>query len=125
MTHLFIDEENNKLAGYVALRTTSLITRSEDGKPVVHPALEVAELAVDSDYERSGVGREMVNFTVAVADLLRHDLLAIKYIAVVADPKAVGFYEKLGFAPVRDVYEIPRDGWNDNCEPMYIRLPDL
>ena len=125
LTHVFIDEDSGKMAGYVSLRTTSLITENEDGNPTVHPSIEIAELSVDKTFERNGVGKEMVNFVILTADILRRETIGLKYIAVCADPKAVGFYEKMGFSHVREVYQIPRDGWNDNCEPMYIKLPDL
>ena len=101
-------------------------------EPTVYPlkvdigdfALEIAELAVDERYERKGVGTELVNIALGAADFLRQHWLGIKYIAVCADPSAVGFYEKEGFRSVATLYEIPRDGWNDNCVPMYIALPE-
>lgn len=125
LTHVFIDEQSDKMAGYISLRASSLISESETGSMLVHPALEIAELAVDKGYEGKGVGREMFNFAVATADSLRMEHLGIKYIAVCADPKAVGFYKKLGFEPVGSLYKIPRDGWNEKCTPMYIALPEL
>lgn len=124
MTHVLVDDEIGLLAGYVSLRATSLISVGENGLPVVHPTIEIAELAVDERYERKGVGTELVNIALGAADFLRQHWLGIKYIAVCADPSAVGFYEKEGFRSVATLYEIPRDGWNDNCVPMYIALPE-
>lgn len=123
-THMFIDCESNALAGYISMRASALILLCE-GKAQTNPALEISELAVDENYERMGVGTEMFSFAVLTAVELRKKFLGIQYIVVCADPKAVGFYEKLGFMPLSTGYEIPRDGWNDNCIAMYIKLPEL
>lgn len=124
-THLFIDEETGSIAGYIALRATSLISRDKNNKLVVNPALEIAELAVSEEYERQKVGTEMFFYALAEADRLRNETLGIRYVAVCADPMAVMFYEKMGFSKLRDVFEIPVDGWNDDCEQMYIELPEI
>lgn len=46
----------------------------------------------------------------------------IKYAIVCADEQAVDFYRKIGFAPLMDIYIIPREQWNSGCIPMYINL---
>lgn len=128
LTHALIDsleDGTRNLAGYVSLRATSLITVDQDGKYLVNPALEIAELAVDENYERAGIGTELINISLAIADRLRHESLGIKYVLVCADPCAVGFYQKQGFASVGASYNVLYDGWNNNCEPMYIRLPEI
>lgn len=124
LTHIFIDESQHKLAGYIALRATSLINEGQSGEHIVHPSLEIAELAVAKEYERKQVGTQMVEFALLTADMLRQEHLGIKYVVLCADPKAVGFYERLGFGRIEDLYQVPRDGSNSNCVPMYIQLPE-
>jgi ribosomal protein S18 acetylase RimI-like enzyme len=130
VTHLIVDEDENgnakAIAGYVSLRVTSLISRNESSLPCVHPSIEIAELAVSRDYERQGIGTDLVKLAVYIADELRERYVGIKYVVLCADPMSVGFYEgKCGLAKINDLYETPRDGWNDNCVPMFTKLPEL
>lgn len=71
LTHIFVDESQHKLAGYIALRATSLISEGQHGEHIVHPSLEIAELAVAEEYERKQVGTQMVEFAFLTADMLR------------------------------------------------------
>lgn len=129
VTHLVLDTDKNgeaiAIAGYVALRATSLVSTDENGVKIVNPSLEIAELAVDKDYERKGVGTMLVNLAIGVAAELSKRYLGIKYVILCADPKAVGFYTKNDFGKIGDLYETLRDGWNNNCEPMYISMQNL
>ena len=125
VTHVMIDDDANCIAGFVALRATSLVSTLEDGKLSVNPALEIAELAVDQSYEGEGVGTTLVKLALAYADLIREGTAGIKFVMLCSDPKSVGFYEKLGFSHVSDLYKVLNDGWNNHCEPMYRRLPEL
>lgn len=128
VTHLIIDKDETgaeiAIAGFITLRATSLVSTSETGVKIVHPALEIAELAVDKEYERKGVGSKLVDTAIFIADRLRNSFLGIKYVVLCADPKAIGFYEKMNFGKIGDLYEALREGWNDHCEPMYITFPE-
>ena len=125
LTHILVDDGAQRIVGYISLRATSLVGDGAADKKTVHPALEIAELAVDEDYERNGYGSDLVNIALDYALEMRSKYMGIKYVMLCADPKAVGFYEKLYFGKVGDLYEALHDGWNDHCEPMYIQLPEL
>ena len=122
-THVFIDTENNKMCGYITLRATSLIIDDGEEKRG-YPAIEISELAVDLHYERRGIGSMMILFTYLKAIELSECRIGIEYITLCADPKAEGFYRKseLKFEYVRDYYDLPRNGWNKNCTPMFLRI---
>ncbi len=129
VTHLVVDCDDDgnakAIAGFVTLRATSLISTDKDGVKIVHPSLEIAELAVSKDYERRGIGSTLVNLAIYIADELRNGLLGIKYVVLCADPQAVDFYEKkMDFGKIGELYETLHDGWNNRYEPMYITLPD-
>ncbi len=124
VTHLLVEEASDRIAGYITLRATSLISEDEDGHKIVQPSLEVAELAVDVDFERKGVGSLLIGFAIDKADELRRSVLGIRHIVVCADPDAIGFYKKMGLDELSNVYEVLHDGWNDRCKPMYITLPE-
>lgn len=129
VTHVLVERnENNEaiaILGYVTLRMTSFTSQSEDGKKACHPSLEIAELAVNEKYERTGIGSDLVNYAIYTADWIRKKYVALKYICLCADPMAVGFYQKNRFQKLEDYYEMPYDGANNNCIPMYLMLPDL
>lgn len=124
VTHILIDEEENRIAGYVALRVTSLISYDENNIPVANPALEISELAVDSDYERKHIGSKLIDAAIFYADDIRKKIAGIMYITVCADPAAVDFI-KNGISQSERKFQIPRDGWNNECNPMYWRLPNI
>lgn len=123
VTHVLLDSDSNRIAGYVSLRATSLVSTDEDGVFLVHPAIEIAELAVDADYEGKDVGSDLVGFVILFANELRASI-GIRSVLVCADPKAVGFYEKQHFEPLSSLYKTLNDGWNNNCIPMYLEFPE-
>ena len=119
-THILLDNEH--ILGFITLRASSLM-RDVDGKTYGDAALEIAEIAVCQTDERKGFGRLFVDLALSIASQLNNTALGIRYITLCADPSAVDFYKKLGFKPVADYGEIPREGWNDNCVPMFAKLP--
>lgn len=124
VTHLLIDKEVNVLAGYMTLRTTSLISTLGDGTKCVQPAVEIAELAVHKDYERRGVGTELLNISIDKVDRIRKAEFGIKSVVVCPDPCAIGFYKNFGFMELSSLYEVLHDGWNNNCDPLILTLPE-
>lgn len=122
-THLFIDEEVNRIMGFVSLRASSVISQRDDGLMEGSPALEVMVLAVNQEYERRGVGSALIDYIIALADELHKNNIGIQYIVLAADKLAVGFYEKMGFVHLEDRwYKIPKETWSSNCVPMVMSL---
>lgn len=124
VTHTLVDIENERIAGFVTLRATSLVSIGRDNVKMVEPSLEIAELAVDKDYERRGVGTALIEISIGIADELRKMHIGIRHIVVCADESAVGFYKKQGFGELSTLYEVLHDGWNDDCDALYITLPE-
>lgn len=126
ITYAFVcrDGELTKLLGYITLRATSYIQIIE-GKTFGNPALEIFELAVSKDAERHCVGTALVEFALSKAFEWKSSLLGIEYITLCSDEKAVPFYEKFDFKRVDEYGEIPREQWNTNCIPMFLKLPEL
>ena len=129
VTHIlvFTDKDgkicnDSEIVGFVTVRATSLVD-SVDGVSYVKPSLEIAELAVGQKYERCGYGKLLVDIAIYIANHLNENFLGIQNVVLCADPRAVGFYEnkKVGFGKLTDHYVL-RDGWNNNCIPMYIKL---
>lgn len=129
VTHVFVDEneitKEQRIAGYITLRSSSLIMDIGQDHKTGYPALEISELAVDKDYERQGIGTDMVKFAINQAVEMNEKSVGIQYVVLCADPKAVGFYSNsnIGFMKIRDRQDIPREGErNSNCEPMYFKI---
>ena len=125
-THIFIRtcEHGKKILGYITFKATALIKHNED-TVFGDPALEIAELAVSADEEHRGIGTLLVQFAFTVAADLNYYHLGIRYITLCADAMAAPFYQRFGFERIDKFYEVPREGWNINCVPMFIRLPGL
>jgi len=129
VTHVFVDENDEtkekKIAGYITLRSSSLIMDSGESYKLGFPALEISELAVDCNYEGKNLGTDMVKFAISEAIRLNEDAIGIQYVILCADPKAVGFYTKksVGFRKLLSTYQqIPRERRNKNCTPMYLKV---
>jgi len=123
-TYIILDEETPRIVGFVTLRASSLIFK-DDNLFLGRSAIEITELAVDINYEKQGYGRILVDLALTIVDTLRNECLGIEYISLCADPISVPFYVYMGFSKIDDFYEIPRDGWNNNCIPMALKLPEL
>ncbi len=121
--HEDISNKDSKIVGFITLRATSL-AYSVGNNGYVMPALEIAELAVDREYEGHGYGTQLVEIAILIATQLNDEVVGFQNVVLCADPRAVGFYERenVGFAKLEDYYEVLRDGWNDSCIPMYIKL---
>lgn len=122
-THVLIGNDcgREKLIGFITLRASSYIVMQDN---IAHgePALEIMELAVDKRYEHLGHGNTLVDYAISVADDTNEFVLGIKYIVVCADEQAVPFYVKNGFHKLSDYGLVPRNGANDNCVPMIVRI---
>ena len=86
------------------------------------PALEISNLAVSKDYERRKVGTELILHVIAEVLKANRGFAGIKYIVLAADPKSVGFYEKMEFYKLREYFEIPRQMDNADCVPMFMKI---
>lgn len=122
-THLFIDEDESRIIGFVSLRTSAVISSSSDGGMTGEPAIEVSVLAVDRDYEGRGAGRMLIDYVITQAYEMHQNCAGVRYIVLAADKKAVGFYKHLSFARVDDQwYRIPKENWSEECVPMTLLL---
>ena len=129
-THLLLEvDDTNKpkaIMGFMTLRATSLTKEDERGEICGSAALEITELSVDEKYERNGVGSKLIGLATLLAEEVNRDHMGIEYIVLCADHRAVDFYRKTNpsFVRLADYYTVPREGWNENCIPMGIRLPE-
>ena len=119
-THL-LKNDNGEILGFLTLKAACVIFQTGDYLEG-YAAMEISELAIHSDHEGRGCGSELILWAINKAVELNRQYLGIGYLTLCADPRATGFYEKLGFSKVTDSYELPRDGWNQNCVAMMMKL---
>ena len=116
------NKTEEKIIAYITLRASSY-TKEYNNTVIGNPALEIFELAVADGKEGEGIGTKLVKYAITMAADLREKALGVRYVLLCATPKAVSFYEKVGFAKVDQFGEVPRDGTNRKCVPMYLELP--
>ena len=128
ITHALIDDDTKNgteaIVGFVTLRSSSLILKNND-EMIGHAAIEITEIAINKYYERRGFGTSLLKLAISLADDMRSNYVGIEYVVACADPASVPFYEKNNFSQVLEYYEVPREGWNKNCIPMALKLPEL
>ena len=123
VTYFVVDEKNNRIMGFVSLKTSSLLCTSDDNVKIGSPALEISILAVDKEYENNSVGSNLVKFALAMATKLKEHV-GIKYLLLCSDEKAVDFYcnKRHGFAKIDSFSDIPRENGNINCVPLFVEI---
>lgn len=113
-----------QLVGFYTL-TTDIIevqhvekTHRWDGyKHKRYPAIKLARLAVDSRFERNGVGRLLLSAAVSIAlNVSQH--VGCRYMTVDAKQEAIGFYEKHGFIVVEKTR-------SKNEPSLYLNIPPI
>jgi GNAT superfamily N-acetyltransferase len=121
---VFVDSgKEKKLVGYVTLLADSV--RIKERKELEEqfrnkgirypylPAVKIGRMAVDEKYQRKGIGRAMIKFSVGIAEKL-NAFIGCRFLTVDAKEGARAFYEKLGFKVFLDRAEKPT--------PMYLDL---
>lgn len=126
VTYIMLEEDSGiptAILGFVTLKTSSLIIKSERGFEG-NPAIEIAELSVANGAERTGVGTALCYFAIDKAMEIKTQHVGVKYLLVCSEPKSVDFYKKCHFGRTDDQYTVPREGWNHDCVPMMMKLPE-
>lgn len=93
------------------IANTNLLCTAWDGEKLVGIARSLtdfayscylADLAIDAGYQHRGIGRELIRRTQA-------RLGPYAKVILLAAPKAVGYYGKIGFDPHPSAWTLPRD----------------
>lgn len=124
LTFALFNNTQTIIGGYITLRVTSLIETYNDNEIYGNPALEILNLAVDERFTNRKFGTNLVTLAKSIANKIKKNYAGIQYILALSDPKAIGFYEKEGFAIARSNYQAPKDivTGNQDCELMVMKL---
>jgi len=89
---------DNKIIGYITISAASIKkVNIQANKPYEDiPVLRIARLAVDKSYQKKGIGKRLLKFTINKAIELKENY-GCAGIVVDAKDEAVEFYKKYGF----------------------------
>ena len=100
-THLFIDEDTEKLVAYLSLCNDSIRLEFEerDGMNLSYatvPAVKIARLAVSNEYKHQGMGKFLIQFAAYIGKQIRN-VSGLTFITLDCYEHRVTFYESVGF----------------------------
>jgi ribosomal protein S18 acetylase RimI-like enzyme len=117
------DDGNRTMAGFYAIRCSSLIMDIGSKEKIGEPAIEIVELAVHRDYRYQGIGTRMMQDIIATAFELKDKYLGVKHLVVCAKKSAKDYYkDKFKFSELPGHKQIPRNGDNIECIGMSLSL---
>ena len=93
-----------KIIGYITLSAASIkkVTLNKNKSYEDIPVLRLARLAVDKNYQKQGIGKKLLKFSIQKALELKDSFGCIG-IVVDAKEEAVGFYKKYGFIEINSM----------------------
>ena len=105
-TYLFIGHDDN-LIGYLSLCNDAIRLEFEErdtmGFPYTTiPAIKVARLAVSTDYQGQGIGKDALQFAIYVSQTVR-DYSGVVFLTLDCYEHRVSYYENFGFQ--RNLYQ--------------------
>lgn len=100
-THLFIDEDNNRIMAYVSLCNDAIRLDFEEKteyglRYTTVPAMKIARLAVANEYKHQGLGSSLIQFSAYIAQRVR-SFSGIVFLTLDCYAHRESFYEGIGF----------------------------
>lgn len=104
-TYLFI--ENDELLAYLSLCNDAIRLEFEERDNMelpytTIPAVKVARLAVSTEFQGKGLGKEALQFAIFISQVIR-DYSGVVFLTLDCYEHRVGYYEKYGFE--RNLYQ--------------------
>jgi ribosomal protein S18 acetylase RimI-like enzyme len=106
LSHTKIAIYTRRVVGFIAVLADSVSLIDEERKWLIQknvrvqqvPALKVGRLGVDKDFHHQGIGRALIQYSVAIAFRMNSELsVGCRFLTVDAYTNSIGFYERLGF----------------------------
>jgi predicted GNAT family N-acyltransferase len=122
LNNTFLLFRHNILAGFVSLCADSikLSEKEQEDEGVSYetiPALKVARLAVDYRFHRSGLGKKLLDFSVANALRLTNNFCGVRFLTLDCYAHRLSYYKQFGFIE----NEVHNDGKSPHL-PISMRL---
>jgi GNAT superfamily N-acetyltransferase len=110
LSHTDLALLDDRIVGYITLLSDSIVLKTPEKKSVLDklsdqhrsiyafPALKIGRLAVQTEYQHSGIGKWLLEHAIGTAVQMNFDLaVGCRFITLDAYPSAMGWYEKNGF----------------------------
>ena len=127
VTHVLIDEKglNKIIAGFITLRASAYLTQYPGEENfAASSAIEIQCLAVDKNYERRGIGTDLVAKAIMIAYELCKKYIGVNYIVLRSNKSAVSFYTRkdIGFKKLSAIGKLASEKWNEDCVPLIVKI---
>ena len=105
-------DKREHFAGFYTLDAFSIARESFDihrrpsGLPPVIPVIKLGMLGIDKRYQKQGLGRRLLRDAM-IKTLKLSQIAGCAGLYLLAEEKAVPFYEKLGFFPLKEAKPLP------------------
>lgn len=131
-THIFIDEEENRIAAFASLSCSALPVMSHDIYNDFIPSVELTYFAVDTRYQKLHMTEDpedgyfsdsILNLAIDIVyDMAEQDCGAV-YITLHATPDGYRLYQRNAFRDLAEDFILQRQSiYLEGCRPMYYRL---
>lgn len=119
-TTVFIDSESGRIAGYVTLAAGQiereyLPKAARRNRPEAIPVILLGQLAVDQQFQRRGVARQLLFYALKTCFILSKDIGCFGVITHPLDEEVRAFYRRYGFVGLP----------GDPRRAMIVRMKDL
>ncbi|MFX1677654.1 GNAT family N-acetyltransferase [Mitsuaria sp. CC2] len=112
-TFVLVERGETRVLAYITLVCTHVSVQQFGGPAPVdgfryadYPAVKLARLAVDSELQGQGVGAQLVDFAVGLAEEHIMPYAGCRFLVVDAKPNSVGFYQRKGFTKMGEAADV-------------------
>ena len=124
LTYVVKETASNRVYAYFSIECSCFRTKESNDNGPYRPAIEITKMAVDSRFQRQGVGKYTLSLAIDFIKELR-SIMPVDAILVFALANVTNFYSKLNFKQCYDIIEArSRYKWVD-CVLMYYLLEKL
>lgn len=98
--------EGKQLVAFLTLLNDSILLKTKEKKKLIgyrwiissFPAVKIGRLAIAKKFQRQGIGKELVKYTIGLVVRLNKELhIGSRFITLDAYPVSIPFYERCGF----------------------------
>lgn len=95
-----------RLVAFLTLLADSILLKTKEKKSLIgydwaiisFPAVKIGRLAIAKEFQRQGIGRELIRYTIGLVVRLNEELhIGSRFITLDAYPDSIPFYERCGF----------------------------
>lgn len=129
-TYLLKDRDSNCILGFYTIKVNGIqIYDSEESEYNAVPAVEIARIAVQYEFQNNGIGKRMFYDYIFPKIKEVENKIAIKAIIVFVESdneKGIRFYESIGFKKADDIVQKSiGESFNEECDLYVLSLENV